>query len=127
MSPSEELSLDTDESYELHVVAPSAQLSAHSVYGALRGLETLAHLAHAGSLPVPLMISDAPRYPYRGLLLDSARHFLPLQTIKHMLDGMSLTKLNALHWHLSDTTSFPVESKRYPALSAKGAFNPSLV
>jgi hypothetical protein len=126
-SATRDLTPSMNESYTLKCADESCTVTATETVGALRGLETLAHLAHAGSLPLPLTVSDSPRYPYRGLLLDSARHFLPLQTIKRMLDGMSLTKLNALHWHLSDTTSFPVVSKRYPALSANGAFDRSLV
>ena len=102
-------------------------VSAEETVGALRGLETLAHLAHAGPLPLPLSLTDAPRYPYRGLLVDSARSFLPVSSLKRMLDGMSTAKLNVLHWHLTDMESFPVVSQRYPELSAKGAFAPSLV
>jgi hexosaminidase len=103
-------------------------VSAVETVGVLRGLETLAHLAHAAAtLELPLTVADSPRYPYRGLLIDSARHFLPVATIKDTLDAMSLTKLNVLHWHLTDTTSFPVVSRVFPSLSSKGAFHPALV
>ena len=99
-------------------------IKAQEAVGALRGLETLAHLAHAGPLPVPLFIADSPRYPYRGLLIDSARRFLNTATLKRVLDGMCIAKLNVLHWHLSDTTAFPVKSDLYPQLAERGAYHP---
>ena len=58
---------------------------------------------------------------------DSARHFLPLPTLKRLLDAMSMTKLNVMHWHLTDDSAFPVQSLLYPQLSEKGAFHPKLV
>ena len=124
--------LGADESYALKCspVANGAGtctvVASHTV-GALRGLETLAHLAHAASIPLPLSTTDAPRFPYRGLLIDSARHFLPVASVKRVIDAMSATKLNVLHWHLTDTTSFPVESNLYPQLAGRGAFHPTLL
>jgi hypothetical protein len=107
----------------------SCVVAAPETVGAIRGLETLAQLAHASgtTLPIPLTVIDSPRFPYRGLLIDSARHFLPVSTIKRTLDAMSLAKLNVLHWHLTDDTAFPVQSLLYPSLSAKGAYHPRLV
>jgi hexosaminidase len=121
----------TDESYVLSCSSARAggecKVSANSTVGAVRGLETLAHLAHAQHIPLPLQLFDEPRFPYRGLLIDSARHFLSVGSIKRILDAMSMTKLSVLHWHLSDTTSFPVQSEAFPQLSQLGAFHPSLV
>eukprot|EP01047_Picozoa_sp_COSAG01_P072310 COSAG01_NODE_11462_length_1929_cov_1.735519_2_plen_261_part_00 len=82
---------------------------------------------HSEHPAIPLTVIDSPRFPYRGLLIDSARHFLPVSTIKRTLDAMSLAKLNVLHWHLTDDTAFPVQSLLYPSLSAKGAYHPRLV
>ena len=119
---------DTDESYTIDCHAGAAcHIGSVTTTGALRGLETLAHLAHGQAIPIPLTLSDAPRFPYRGLLIDSARHFIPIGNIKRMIDGMSTAKLNVLHWHLIDIESFPVQSERYPLLSGKGAFKPNLV
>jgi len=73
------------------------------------------------------MIRDAPRFPHRGLLIDSARHFLPTKTIQRIIDAMSMMKMNVLHWHITDHESFPIVSRRYPQLSAKGAYHPLLV
>ena len=121
------MAVGTDESYLLACSAQQCTVSANSTVGAVRGLETLAHLAHAQHIPQPLRLFDEPRFPYRGLLIDSARHFLPVHSVQRVLDAMSMTKLNVLHWHLSDTTSFPVQSEAFPQLSRLGAYHPSLV
>lgn len=72
---------------------------------------------------VPLDIQDAPRFPWRGLLLDTARHFMPVDTILETLDAMATAKLNVLHWHITDAESFPLDSGEYPLreLAASGA------
>ena len=117
-----------NESYVLSCnSAGSCELTAETFVGALRGLETLAHIAHVGWLQLPLQVLDRPQYSYRGLLIDSARHYLPAATVEKVIDFMSITKLNVLHWHLTDTTSFPVQSEKFPELSAKGALHPLAV
>jgi len=132
-----------DESYELEVRPvldnePVVLLSSLTVYGALRGLQSLLQLFSFGWLqrsnendsgtPVfildnsPLLIRDAPAYPYRGLMIDSSRHFLPLSLIVKNLNVMEMNKLNVLHWHMVDSQSWPYQSVRYPELSKKGAY-----
>lgn len=129
----------TDESYSL--VAPNdgaGALHAPSMFGMLRGLETLAQLLDApgtaGVAPgarqismAPVAVQDAPRFSYRGLLIDSARHFLPVETILGVVDALALSKMNLLHWHLVDAQSFPCGSAALPELAAKGAYDPSAV
>lgn len=117
------LSRRTDESYALSIegAPPAATLRAHTVYGALHGLETFSQLVSRGSglrgkcsaviNASRLAISDAPRFRWRGLMLDSARHYLPVEAITAMLDAMSFNKLNVLHWHISDSQSFPLLTK----------------
>eukprot|EP00959_Pyramimonas_sp_CCMP1952_P283360 5923678-Pyramimonas_sp.AAC.1 len=60
------------------------------------------------------------RFPFRGVLLDSARHFLPVSAIKEVLDGMSYAKMNVFHWHMTDDESFPYISQALPDLASKG-------
>ncbi|EFN52781.1 hypothetical protein CHLNCDRAFT_58755 [Chlorella variabilis] len=72
-------------------------------------------------------IYDAPRFRYRGLLIDTARHFLPISVIKEHLDAMAMVKMNCLHWHLTDDESFPWLSEELPELAGKGAFAPEAV
>lgn len=113
-----------DESYTLDVTPGRATLEAPTVVGALRGLETLLQLVTADSagfyLPA-VHIEDAPRFPWRGLLVDVGRHFEPVAVIERTLDGMAAVKLNVLHWHLSDDQGFRVQSLRYPRLQGKGS------
>lgn len=115
---------DEDESYTLDVDSTRATLAAATVVGALRGLETLRQLvtADSGGFHLPAVrIRDRPRFPWRGLLIDAGRHFMPPEVIRRTLDGMALVKLNVLHWHLSEDQGFRVESRRYPRLQQLGS------
>jgi hexosaminidase len=115
---------EEDESYSLVVTEAGARLKANTVVGAMRGLETLLQLVSADSagfyLPA-VAIADAPRFRWRGLLIDVCRHWQPIEVIKRTLDGMAAVKLNVLHWHLSEDQGFRVESKRYPRLQGLGS------
>ena len=64
----------------------------------------------------PIMIADTPRMAYRGVLVDVARHFMPIKFLEKVIDVMSAAKLNVLHLHLSDQESYPLESKTFPDL-----------
>ncbi|XVF23795.1 hypothetical protein REPUB_Repub13aG0070000 [Reevesia pubescens] len=134
-SDSEELQLGVDESYTLFVakndgksIVGEATIEANTVYGALRGLETFSQLCafDYGTKSVqvykaPWFIKDKPRFAYRGLLLDTSRHYLPIDVIKQIIESMSYAKLNVLHWHIIDEQSFPLEVPSYPNLW-KGAY-----
>lgn len=116
--------VDENESYHLEVTSQNAMLRANTVVGALRGLETLLQLvtSDANTFYIPeVTIDDAPRFRWRGLLVDVGRHFMPVDQIKRTLDGMAMVKLNVLHWHLSEDQGFRVESKRYPRLHGLGS------
>ncbi len=117
-------SLKADESYSLEVTPAQAQLSAPSPLGVMHGLETILQLVDLDSdsfyLPA-VRIQDRPRFPWRGLLIDVARHWQPIEVIKRNLDGMAAVKLNVLHWHLSDDQGFRVESKVFPKLHTLGS------
>jgi hexosaminidase len=112
-------SVDEDESYSLTIDPLGGRLKARTVVGALRGLETLLQLVESDRfgfyLPV-VTIDDAPRFRWRGLLMDVSRHFMPVETVKRTLDGMAAVKLNVFHWHLTDDQGIRVESRRYPRL-----------
>jgi hexosaminidase len=117
-------SLGEDESYTLKITDGRAVLHSPGPYGALRGIETFLQLVGlgGGGFGVPeAHIADRPRFPWRGLLIDAARHWIPPEVIKRNLDGMAMLKLNVLHWHLTDDQGFRVESHRFPRLHEAGS------
>ncbi|KAJ6900462.1 beta-hexosaminidase 1 [Populus alba x Populus x berolinensis] len=130
LSDNEELQLGVDESYLLLVekrngqsIIGEAYIEANTVYGALRGLETFSQLCafdyETKAVQIyraPWYILDKPRFAYRGLLLDTSRHYLPIGVIKQIIESMSYAKLNVLHWHIIDEESFPLEVPSYPNL-----------
>ncbi|XP_078541154.1 beta-hexosaminidase subunit alpha [Lissotriton helveticus] len=119
--------LDSKENYTLSISKDAWLLNAHTVWGGLRGLETFSQLvwrAEDGAYYVnKTEVTDFPRFPHRGLLLDTSRHYLPLKVILKTLEVMAYNKLNVFHWHIVDDPSFPFQSVTFPELSAKGAFN----
>jgi hexosaminidase len=117
-------SIDEDESYTLAVAPSSIKLHAATVVGAMRGLTTLTQLIQpsGNSFIVPAVeINDSPRFRWRGLMIDSGRHFEPVDVIKRNLDAMAQVKLNVFHWHLTEDQGFRIESKLYPKLTAAGS------
>ncbi|XP_055277833.1 beta-hexosaminidase subunit beta-like isoform X1 [Moschus berezovskii] len=120
-------SITSDESYNLTVKGPVATLTANRVWGVLRGLETFSQLIYQDSYGTFIAnesnIVDSPRFPHRGILIDTARHFLPIKTILKTLDAMAFNKFNVLHWHIVDDQSFPYQSITFPELSNKGSYS----
>jgi hexosaminidase len=113
-----------DESYHLEITAQEVHLQAANPLGVLHGLQTFLQLVHITpqGFAVPAMtIDDQPRFPWRGLMLDVGRHFMPLDVVYRTLDGMEPVKLNVFHWHLSDNQGFRVESTKFPLLQEKGS------
>ena len=123
--PSESIQrAEEDESYSLTVASAGARLHAQTVLGAMHGLQTFLQLVEdtPSGFAVPVAsIQDAPRFPWRGLMIDASRHFMPVAVIERNLDGMEAVKLNVLHWHLSDDQGFRVESKKFPKLQELGS------
>jgi hexosaminidase len=116
--------LGEDESYELTVSDTSATLSAVTPLGALRGMQTflqLVTITPTGFAAPAVTIKDQPRFPWRGMLIDVSRHFIPIDALKRNLDGMAAVKMNVLHWHLSDDQGFRAESKKFPKLTGMGS------
>lgn len=129
--------LDTDESYKLalgpHGSRLVANITAQSFCGARHALETLAQLVwadpYAGSLLAleAAAVEDAPRFKYRGLLLDTARNYFPVAELLRTVDAMGANKLNTFHWHASDSQAFPLRLASAPQLAAHGAYGAGAV
>jgi len=116
--------LGEDESYTLDVTASGAKLHAANPLGVLRGMQTFLQLVAVtpeGFGAAVVNIQDQPRFPWRGLMIDSGRHFTPLAVLERNLDGMEAVKLNVFHWHLSENQGFRVESHKYPKLHEMGS------
>mmetsp|Transcript_23820 Transcript_23820/g.34929 ORF Transcript_23820/g.34929 Transcript_23820/m.34929 type:complete len:608 (+) Transcript_23820:49-1872(+) len=117
---------ESDESYKINIDAQSSlvYIESVSVWGAIYALETFSQLVEHGDKVrnVPVTITDTPRFPWRGFLLDTSNHFIPVSAITRLIDSMAATKLNVLHWHLVDSYAFPFLSQRYPDLAKSGSW-----
>jgi len=116
--------LGEDETYRLEISGTNVQLTAPNPLGVLRGLQTFLQLVRVTpkgfSVPV-VVIDDKPRFPWRGLLIDSGHRFVPLADVKRNLEGMEAVKLNVFHWRFADNLGFHIESKKFPRLQEKGS------
>lgn len=116
--------LEEDESYELLISKEGIIIKSVSDLGAMHGLETLYQLldVNNGKYVFPLVyIKDSPRFVWRGLMIDVARHFIPVDDLKRNLELMSAVKMNVFHWHLSDDQGFRVQIDSHPELYQKGS------
>ncbi|WP_271300436.1 beta-N-acetylhexosaminidase [Sphingomonas sp. CV7422] len=117
-----------DEAYRLDSDAHGIRISASGDRGLVHGAMTLAQLlspdrAYGRPVAVPaLAIADAPRFAWRGLMIDPARHFQPVAVLRDIVDQMAAVKLNTLHLHLSDDQGWRFEVRRYPKLTEVGAW-----
>lgn len=113
-----------DESYTVEITPSSIRIHAPTTLGAMYGLQTLLQTIQPGrnGFTAPsVTIEDHPRFPWRGLLIDACRHWMPVEVIKRNLDSMAAVKMNVLHWHLSEYQGFRVESKVFPKLHELGS------
>jgi hexosaminidase len=116
------------EHYTLDVASGGVTISAGSPAGALYGGITLWQLLTQTPGPAPSVmlhavhIDDAPRFAWRGLLLDSVRHYQTPEFVKTLIDAMAREKLNVLQWHLTDDQGWRLEIKKYPRLTQIGAW-----
>lgn len=121
-------SIAGDEGYRLTIGRAGITIAASGDRGLLYGAMTLAQLAspdRAIGRPVLIAaqtIDDAPRFKWRGLMLDVARHFQPISVLKTMVDQMAAVKLNTLHLHLTDDQGWRVEIRKYPKLTQVGGW-----
>jgi hexosaminidase len=132
VSGASDLDWDTDESYTITAPDPNAggwaTVTAATVYGALRAFETLSqviayNLTDGSYSCVTTSITDYPRFPYRAVMVDTARHFISLPAIKIVVDQMAYLKMNVLHIHISDDDSFPLQLESYPLLAERTAYS----
>lgn len=110
------------EGYRLEAARGAVLIEAGDDAGLLHGATTLWQLAGEGARVPAVRIEDAPRFPWRGLMLDSARHFQSPAFVKSLIDAMAAHKLNVLHWHLVDDQGWRIEIAKYPRLTEVGAF-----
>jgi hexosaminidase len=120
------LEIDENESYKLNITDNQITINAITDIGVLRALETLLQLSSNTAFEFffhGVTINDTPRFPWRGLMIDVARHYEPLSVLKRNLDAMSSVKLNVFHWHLTDDQGFRAEIKSWPKLHELGSDN----
>lgn len=114
------IGIHEDESYRLEITSSKITINATSDLGALHALETLLQLLQNDStsyyFPIAV-IEDFPRFNWRGLMIDAARHFQPVDVIKRNLDAMAAMKMNVFHWHLVDDQGWRIEMKTLPKLT----------
>ncbi|MEZ0327853.1 MAG: family 20 glycosylhydrolase [Fimbriimonas sp.] len=110
-----------DEAYTLEVTPLQLRLTSSSDAGFFYGIQTLKQLNQNGRIRA-VKIKDAPRFGWRGLMLDESRHFFGPKFVRKYLDGMAAHKFNNFHWHLTDDGGWRMESKRFPELTRVGAF-----
>lgn len=112
--------------YQLDVNGKEITISGTDAAGVFYGIQTLIQLLPtdtAAALAIaPVQVQDAPRFEYRGMMLDVSRHFFPADFIKKYIDLLALHKMNRLHWHLTDDHGWRIEIKKYPQLTAVGAW-----
>ncbi|CRK88449.1 CLUMA_CG002241, isoform A [Clunio marinus] len=123
--------LGMDESYKITISQSKGTIEAYSIWGMLRGVESFSQLLYVAPDARSLVINetqvvDEPRFPHRGLLVDTSRHFVSMPVLEQILDGMAYNKLNVFHWHIVDDHSFPYQSIKYPELT-QGAFHESMI
>lgn len=109
-----------DESYRLEITSGKITINATSDLGALHALETLLQMLQNNSTSYffpTAVIEDFPRFSWRGLMIDAARHFQPVDVIKRNLDAMAAMKMNVFHWHLVDDQGWRIEMKKHPKLT----------
>lgn len=111
-----------EEGYRLSVTARGITLVARTTLGLRHGIQTLRQLSGGTETVRHAEVSDAPRYAYRGLMLDTSRHFFDPSYIKSLLREMAYYKLNRFHWHIVDGGGWRLESKHYPLLTERAAY-----
>lgn len=120
------LPTDNPEGYRLSVSSKGITIKGNTEAGVFYGIQTLIQLLPADSVSTPVIpymeVNDRPRFRYRGMHLDVARHMAPVSYIRQFIDYMALHKLNVLHWHLTDDQGWRIQIRKYPKLTETGAW-----
>ena len=126
------LDVPNDEGYSLEVSKDAVKVVAKTTQGLFYGMQSFLQLLPA-EIESPskvngiawqapaVSIKDAPRFGYRGIMLDPCRHFMPAENVKKYIDVLSLFKINRIHWHLTDDQGWRIEIKKYPKLTEIGS------
>lgn len=125
----EVLQLGVNENYTISLSGTTGVITAATVFGAMRGIESFAQLidwtwqnSTYTISDTPVYIEDGPRFPWRGLMIDTGRHYLQPETILTMIDAIAYNKMNTLHWHMTDSQSFPLVVESLPEMAKAGAW-----
>lgn len=117
-----------DEAYKINVMPQKVVISGRTPAGVFYGVQTLRKslpilrpTEHEPVLLPSVSIADAPRFPYRGMMLDCSRHFFPISFVKRFIDLIALHNMNVFHWHLTDDQGWRIEIKKYPKLTEIGS------
>ena len=118
--------INGDEAYKIEIDKHNIIVSGKTANGVFYGIQTLRKslpiIQHAENVVMPAaMISDTPRFAYRGMMLDVARHFFPVDFVKEYIDLLALHNMNTFHWHLTDDQGWRIEIKKYPLLTKIGS------
>lgn len=118
--------IKNSEGYSIVVNSKGIVIKGATAQGVFYGVQTLRKslpiTTVAGSIELsPVVIDDAPRFGYRGMMLDCARHFFPLEFVKRYIDLLAMHNMNVFHWHLTEDQGWRLEIKKYPELTQKGS------
>ena len=123
LNPKQKMEIDE---YKININTRKITIEASNSAGLFYGIQTLSQLINQYSTnnsPIPaLKIQDQPKFKWRGMHLDVARHFFPKSDIKKYIDYLALYKMNVFHWHLTDDQGWRIEIKKFPKLTSIGAF-----
>ena len=125
------LDIDNPEGYRIEVSSGGITISGATEAGVFYGIQTLrkaAPVENVGAvLFAPVTINDEPRYGYRGMMLDVARHFQPVEFVKKFIDLLAIHNINRFHWHLTDDQGWRIEIDSYPKLTEVGSMRKETV
>lgn len=121
-----------EEKYKLNITKEGGDLWAATYVGFVRGVETFSQVFNCSKhkksekcalTNLPITVNDYPEFTYRGIMIDTARHFLPLHLIIETIDALMYNKMSVLHWHITDEDSFPLILDKHPEIAKYGAFS----